>query len=377
MKIGIDCRLWGESGIGRYTRNLIEQLLIIDKKNKYTLFILSKDYDQIISYFSSLNFHLVKTDIRWHTIEEQLKLPQILNKEKLDLIHFPYFSVPIFYNKPFVVTIHDLIMHHFPTGQASTLPSPIYNCKLLAYKFVLVQSAKKAKKILTVSHATKKEIIDHLKADPSKIAVTYEGIDNKLINSQFSILNSQLKNFSREKFFLYIGNAYPHKNLDRLLEAFSFLISHFPSLNLVLVGKEDYFYKRLKERAKNLDLDKKVIFFGEATDEELASLYSNSLAFITPSLMEGFGLPALEAMANKCLVLASDIPALREVCGDGAIYFDPYDIKNIAQKMKDIYLNNGYPLSEKKEKGLERARFFSWSKMAKETLKIYESGVGL
>ncbi|MDZ4228056.1 MAG: glycosyltransferase family 1 protein [Candidatus Levybacteria bacterium] len=371
MKIGIDCRLWSESGIGRYTRNLIEQLLIIDKKNKYTLLILSKDYDQIISYLSSLNFHLVKTDIRWHTIEEQLKFPQILNKENLDLIHFPYFSVPIFYNKPFVVTIHDLIMHHFPTGQASTHSSIVYKVKLLGYKHVISQAAKKAQKIIAVSNATRDEIVDHLKIDSKKIVVTYEGVDNKLSgNYKLEIGNWKLKNLP-SKFFLYVGNAYPHKNLDRLLEAFKILNS---DVGLVLVGKEDYFYKSLKEKVKNMGLDRKVIFFGQASDEELASLYANASAFITPSLMEGFCLPALEAMANRCLVLSSDIPALREVCGDAAIYFDPHNTNDMMEKMKEVCSGDN---SDKKEKGLERANQFSWEKMAKETLKIYESCVSL
>jgi len=127
MRIGIDARLWNESGVGRYIRNLVKQLQILDKTNSYVLFVRSEDADRIKNHELKTkddNWKFVITDIQWHTIEEQLLFPKILNKENLDLVHFPYFSVPIFYNKPYIVTIHDLILHNFPTGKASTMPAP-------------------------------------------------------------------------------------------------------------------------------------------------------------------------------------------------------------------------------------------------------------
>lgn len=371
MKIGIDCRLWNESGVGRYTRNLVKELQILDKNNSYSLFVLSKDKLKILNQVKNDNFRIVKADIRWHTIEEQIKFPQILNKENLDLMHFPYFSVPIFYNKSYVVTIHDLIIHHFPTGQASTLGLPLYNLKLLGYKFIITSVAKKAKKIITVSNATKKEIIDHLGVNSNKITVTYEGVS---LVSPKEILTRRYTLYAK-RYFLYVGNAYPHKNLERLLEAFMLLRQN--DIKLVLVGKEDFFYKRLKEKVKNMGLEKSIEFLGEVSDQNLTNLYRNAKALIVPSLMEGFGLPALEAMANKCLVLASDVPSLREICKDTAIYFDPYNPKNIEEKMKDVCFNNLNHFSNNIEKGFERAKLFSWQKMAKETLRLYESCVGL
>ncbi len=221
----------------------------------------------------------------------------------------------------------------------------------------------------------------------NKVIVTHEGA-SELKNWKLEIGNWKLKNFSAEKFFLYVGNAYPHKNLERLLEAFYFFCHpEFISgsqLNrdsdlrqndtkLVLVGKEDYFYKRLKKKVASMNLSEKVIFLQNVSDGELADLYKNALALIMPSLMEGFGLPALEAMVNKCLVLASDIPALKEVCGDAAIYFNPYDIKDISQKMKEVCFNDLNHQSRKKEEGLERAKLFSWRRMAQETLEVYNS----
>ncbi len=166
-----------------------------------------------------------------------------------------------------------------------------------------------------------------------------------------------------------MGNAYPHKNLERLIEAFS--ISDQNDTNLVFVGKEDFFYKRLKEKIEKMGLDKKIVFYGYATDEELAFLYKNAKAIIMPSLMEGFGLPVLEAMVNKCLVLASDISVYREIAGDAAIYFNPLDAGDIVKKMENIHLN------DKIQKGLDRVKMFSWERMAKETLSVYESSVSI
>lgn len=366
MKIGIDCRLWDETGVGRYVRNLIKELQVIDKKNQYVLFVLSKDWEKILKQVQNDNVKVVEADIRWHSIAEQLEFPRILNKENLDLVHFPYFSVPLFYKRPFVVTIHDLIINHFLTGKASTLPFLIYNLKLLGYKFVMKQAVKKAKKIITVSNATKEEIISHLGVKENKVIVTYEGVDDKISNSKSQIPNK----FQNTKYFLYVGNAYPHKNLEKLLEAFKTLSSN---VILVFVGKEDYFYKRLKKKAEEMNLSDRLIFLQDIGDEELIGLYRNALALILPSLMEGFGLPALEAMANKCLVLASKIPALQEVCKDAAIYFDPYNVTDVVKKMKEVLLNDSNHFTGEIKRGLDRVKLFSWEKMAKETLKVYEN----
>lgn len=378
MRIGIDARLWSESGVGRYIRNLVLQLQEIDKKNEYVLFVLNRNLKEVLHCVQNDNFKVVDANIRWHTLEEQIKFPSILHKEKLDLVHFPYFSVPIFYQKTFVVTIHDLILHHFPTGQASTLPLPFYWCKLCGYKFVMQQAARKAQKIITVSNATKDEIIDHLYINKHKIVVTYEGVDKHIACSKWHIeKNDKRSAISDKQYFLYIGNAYPHKNLERLIEAFSKLEHQNSKTKLILVGKEDFFYKRLKEKVSAMRLDVSVQFYGEATDEELSGLYMHALALVMPSLMEGFGLPVLEAMANRCLVLASDIPVHHEIAGEAAIYFNPNYSDDLVEKLKVISSNGKNYYNKKIEEGLGVSKKFSWQKMAKETLSVYESSFSL
>ncbi len=368
MRIGIDGRLWNESGVGRYTRNLVRNLVEIDKKNDYVLFVQGDDSEHIQQEElsnSNGSWKLVAADIHWHTLSEQFNFPQLLQKEKIDLMHFPYFSVPIFYDRPFVVTIHDLILHHFSTGQASTLPLPLYKFKLSGYKYVVAQAAKRASKIITVSESVKEEIIKHLKVPKTKVVVTYEGVDE-----QVSIKNNLPSRISGT-YFLYVGNAYPHKNLGRLIEAFSEMLQTKSELKLVLVGREDYFYKRLMKHVYTLGLQQSILFLRFVSDSELAGLYQHAAGLVVPSLMEGFSLPPLEAMSQNCLPIVSAIDVHQEICKDAAIYFNPEDKADIAKKMMNV-LDEKMKTKTYIEKGHQRVMEFSWSTMAKQTLAIYQ-----
>lgn len=368
MKIGIDARLWNETGVGRYIRNLVRELQKIDTKNQYVLFCLSKDAKEILRSAQDDNFKIVTADIRWHSLREQMEFPKIISAQKLDLVHFTYFSVPLLYKGPFVLTIHDLIIHHFNTGEASTLPNFLYTSKRIGYKFIIQTASIRAKKIITVSLATKEEIVAHLKVLPEKVEVTYEGIDEELI------LKSSNKPASvPDDFILYVGNAYPHKNLKTLIDAFSILISKNQKLKtkLILVGKDDFFYKRLKSDFSK-SIHERIIFFHDISDRELAYLYQNARCYVMPSLMEGFGLPLVEAMSNECLVLASNIPVHHEICRDAAIYFDPTNVKELKLKMEEVCIKNDNQFSEYKKVGFKRAKDFSWRTMAEKTLHMYE-----
>jgi glycosyltransferase involved in cell wall biosynthesis len=372
MKIGIDCRLWNETGVGRYIRNLVLQLQELDKKNTYVLFVQSKDYKEVISQVSSLKSQVVKTDIRWHSVEEQVKFPRILEKENLDLMHFPYFSVPIKYKRPFVITIHDLILHHFGTGKASTLPLPLYKMKHAGYKYVLSQAVKNAQKIIVPLETVRDDVLETFGISEDRVVVTTEGVDDKL--------EARSKKQELRDYFLYVGNAYPHKNLERLIEAFSEVLRskkqevRSKDLQLVLVGKEDFFYKRLRDKVDKMGLGDSVLFKHDVTDGELAGLYKNAKGLISASLMEGFGLPPLEAMALSCPVILSDIPAFREVSGNAAFYFNPYSVDAIAERMNYVYGATEKTRQDHIKKGLERVKEFSWEDMAKKTLGVYNSG---
>ncbi len=363
MKIGIDARLIQETGVGRYIRNLLTNLSTIDKKNEYVLFV--RDANDLSNLkLTHNNWKVVEADIRWHTIAEQLSYPKILEEENLDLVHFPYFSVPVKYSRPFVVTIHDLILHHFSTGEASTLPSLFYHGKMAGYKYIIKQAAQRAEKIIAVSEATKNEIVDHLDVLESKITVIHEGYDNGIDDKKPS--------FSLpDKYFLHVGNVYPHKNIAVLLQAFK-KVSDLKA-SLVFVSHEDFFLKKLKQKISQEGLSERIVFLSSVSDEHLGFLYKHALAVIIPSFMEGFGLPAVEAMANDCLVVASDIPSLKEVCGANALYFDPKNEDVLAKHLHDVVELPKDTYQSLRSQGREYIKKYSWKDMAERTKRIYES----
>ncbi len=381
MKIGIDARLWSATGVGRYIRNLVTELAKIDSKNEYILFCQSKDREDVNSMIHDSDtskklvplrerFMIQTTDIPWHSVEEQIRLPQILNKQKLDLMHFTYFSVPILYNKPFVMTLHDLIVNKHATGRASTLPLPLYAIKRLGYHAVLGSAIGRAKKIIVPSNAVAANLHEEYPALPKEnIEVIYEGGFEK----EFKIKNLKFK--IDKPYLLRVGNYYPHKNVEGLLEAFRLVlekrIAKSDQLKLILVGKKDYFYNRIQKLTLRLGVGEDIIFLDNVDDGELNHLYKNAIATVVPSLAEGFSLTCVEAMSLGSPVVASDIPVHREVCDDAAIYFDPTNPLNISERL-------GFALdlteSSRKElisQGKKQSSKFSWEKMATETLQVY------
>jgi len=366
-KVGIDVRLWSETGIGRYTRNLVENLGKSDSNLQYILFGLPKDLDginhQVAGFKNKSNFVTIGADIRWHSVAEQIRFPKLLNTYNLDLMHFPYFSVPVFYNKPFIVTVHDLIINHFSTGQATTLPLPMYYAKRFGYSFILKNAITKSVKIITPSMSTKQEVLEHYNVSESKIIVTPEGVDS-------SILDFKLTTF-REKhpYFLYVGNAYPHKNIEKLIDAFILFSEKYPEYKLRLVGKKDYFYKKLINRTKHKNIE----FAGYLSDHDLSKQYMQSDALFVPSLMEGFGLTALEGMKMGAIVACSDIPSLNEVCGKNAFYFEPSDVLSIIAIMEQIKGLSKDARLDMIKQGKKQVEKFSWEKMTKETIDVYNS----
>jgi len=345
MRIGIDARLMNETGVGRYIRNLIGNLAEIDSINTYVVFVLDDSWKP-----PNERWEKRIVNLRWHSIAEQFIMPWIFLKARLDLVHIPYFNVPIFYPGKFVVTIHDLTILHFDTGKATTLPLPLYKLRRLGYFLALAVGLRRAHKIIAVSKTTKQEVVDHFQINPDKIIVTYEGVDEKMTSDMRQATSK--KKLISQPYFLYVGNAYPHKNLEILLT------QHLP-ITLVLVGKMDFFYERLK---KNID-NRNIIFFGQANDEQLINLYTHASALIFPSLMEGFGLPALEALALGCPVVVSDIPVFHEILGNNATYFNPRDPRDLAEKLSSI--------RGKKKKVI--LGVYSWSRLAFDTLALYEN----
>lgn len=368
MKIGIDCRIWGvrHGGIGRYTQELVQNLQKLDKKNEYVLFCRASDIDDITT---GKNFRKVLADIKHYTFAEQLMLPRILTRENLDLLHVPHFNVPVLYKGKFVTTIHDLTWHEIKGLGVTTLSAPAYYFKYVAYRSVVKKTVSRAVKIIVPSNAVKKDLTRRFSLQPEKVVVTYEGATIQKLNTQ-SKKDILLKYGIKKPYILYVGSLYPHKNVEIVALALKTLAQPVPTL--VIVSARNVFAKRFETFLKEIKASNLVRMVGYIPDKDLARLYKGSQGYIFPSLSEGFGLPGLEAMAYGTPVIASDIPVLKEIYGSAAIYFNPRNEIDIAAKIRQIV--SGESLSKLLiKKGKERVKKFSWEKMARETLGIYNS----
>lgn len=375
MKIVIDARLYGleNAGLGRYSINLIRELARLDKKNKYFILLRRKYFQKLVL---PPNWEKVLVDFRHYGFSEQLKLPGIIRKLKPDLVHFLHFNAPILYNDPYVVTIHDMLMHRQRGLAASTLNPFMYLVKRLGYKIVFDHAAKRALKVIVPSLSVKKELVEYFDLEPDKFVVTYQAVDEgiKALSGE-----GVMKKYSLSKpYFIYNGNAYPHKNLNRAIEAVVQLNKVYEGKVLfVIASARNVFVERLKRQVKSLRAEKYIKLLDYITDEELGGLYSSAIGFIYPSISEGFGLQGLEAMKVGTLLLASEIPVFKEIYKDNAIYFNPLDFSSIEKAMEDALSMSDAERKRRIETAKDFAAGYSWRKMAEETLKVYEDCASL
>ncbi len=373
MKIGIDGRFFGpeNKGLGRYTERLLQNLEKIDedKDRRYYVFLTAIGYD-LYQPKNSAKFRKILVDCHWYTWKEQIVFPLILKKYKLDLMHFCHFNVPFFYQKKFIVTIHDLILINYPTERNTTLNKFYYKFKLFAYRIIIRNAIKKSEKIIAVSNFTKNDISKNFRVSSKKIKVIKEGFSIKKMSYQGNE-NFLKKNNITSSFLLYVGNAYPHKNLERLCLVFKKIKKDFPDTQLVLVGKDDYFYKRLEEFIKKNEIYG-IIILKEVNDSQLCLLYQEAEFFMFPSLYEGFGLPPLEALSFSLPVISSNRASLKEVLGEAAIYFNPEDEKLMEEVISGALFSEKFRNS-KMVCAPEQLKKFSWRKMTRKTLDLYKN----
>ncbi|MEK7158868.1 MAG: glycosyltransferase family 1 protein [Patescibacteria group bacterium] len=370
-RIGIDARFVGPEGkgLGRYGEKLIEMLQELDSTNEYVIFL----RDPIFSQWKPArsNFQKVEAPFRWYTAAEQIHLPRLIARHKIDLMHFPHLNVPLLYRRPFVVTIHDLTLTHYPTQRATTLPPLLYKIKQFAYHRVMAHAVHRAAKIITVSGYAKNDILEFFHVPKEKITVTYEGAAS--LGSPHTRPEDVLASHGiRPPYLLYVGNAYPHKNLERLLEAFAILRKQHSDYQLVLVGKMEYFYERIVRLSQKMELEDAIRFPGYVPDHDLVAFYQKAAAYVFPSLSEGFGLPPLEAMLYGTPVVSSNATCLPEILQNAAIYVDPNDPEDMADGIHRL-LSDDHLRQQFIEHGRVRVKNFSWKKMAEETIVVYQS----
>jgi glycosyltransferase involved in cell wall biosynthesis len=368
-RIGIDARFYGvlNRGIGRYVQQIVEHTIKDDRKNEYVIFLGRENFHKFTCPDRRIKKVLAKA--RWYTITEQLVMPWLIWRERLDLVHFPHVNVPIFTPGKFVLTCHDLISIKLATTRASTLPAWLYKIKHGFYMLVIGLAVKRARQILTVSEYGKLELIKRFNIKPDNISVAYEGVAD-LSGGRVSQPGEILKKYNLNKpYLLYVGSAYPHKNLASLIKVFAKInFTAADKLTLALIGKDDYFYSRLKQETKNISPN--AVFPGHVPDSDLKILYQEALAYVFPSLCEGFGLPALEAMAYGLPVISSDKASLPEILGQAAVYFNPENEAEMKEKI-ELVINDESLRRDLIKRGAEQVKKYSWNECARQTLAVY------
>lgn len=368
MKIGIEAR-WitsEKTGFGNYAFYLLKELSQIDNKNEYCIY-LNEEYtnDKI---FSKKNF-VKKIINKTPEIYKHISIPIdiITKKRKLDFFHFLYNAPSLIMPCPFILTVHDVSYKY--------IPNMLSLRDLISIKAQLFLKARSAYQIISVSENTKIDIMKYLKIPEEKITVIHEGVSEsfKVIKDGQKKRQISQQYMLPSKFILYVGTYLPHKNLETLLCAYHDLKRHrkIPHA-LVLAGKKGRNYDSIAATISKLNLDNDVKAVGYVPEEDLPYLYNLADLFIFPSLYEGFGLPVLEAMACGVPVIAANASCLPEIGGNGALYFIPKDIGELAEKINHV-LNENHLRNDLIDRGIQRAKLFSWRYMADKTLLVYEN----
>lgn len=362
MKIIIDAR---ESGTttGRYVDKLIEHLYKLNPEHE--IIILTKA--ERTKYISEVapGFTIVQTPFKEFTFDEQIGLRRQIADMHPDLVHFGMVQQPVFYDGRVVTTMHDLIM----TWENNPATNPVvHRLKQQVYKWVNKKAARKSAAIITPTQFVKDDVVKFTHVNPDKITVTLEAADF------ISDKPAPVKAVEGKQFIMYVGRPMPHKNLGRLIDAFEIMQKTRPELHLVLVGKTDANYERHAAYVKEKDI-KNVIFTGFTSDAQLRWLYEHTVAYAFPSFSEGFGLPPLEAMIHGAPVVASNASCIPEVLGEAAYYFDPMDVDQMVAKIGEV-VDDPIIREDLIEKGRKQAAKYSWERMAKQTLVVYNRVLG-
>lgn len=344
---------------GRYIERLLHYLQQLDFENRYTVLLKSKDLKGWQP--TNPNFSKQACDFKEFTFGEQLGFARQLYGLKADLVHFGMAQQPLLYLKKSVTSILDLTTARFRNPAKNPA---VFLIKQQVYKVVIWYAAKKSRHVLVMTNYVAHDLADFANIKLKKITVAYGSADKIADHS------TPLPGLQKTRFIMYVGRPTPHKNLERLVEAFALLQQHDPALHLVLAGKLDTNYRRLQDRVKQLGVDN-VVFTDFIPDAQLRWLYEHAAAYVFPSLSEGFGLPGLEAMQYGTPLVSSNATCLPEVYGDAAVYFDPLNVDDMAAKIGTVLTD--HPLRDRLvAREAKQLTKYSWQRMAEQTLAMYK-----
>lgn len=353
-----------EYGIGMYSMEMAKSILEADGENRYLLFVRDPQKFRKWGFDHYPNARLVAADYRHYSFAEQTLFPALLMRHSLDLMHFMNFNVPIVYRRPFVSTIHDVVHLRLPGHKPGRF------LHRLAMRRVLRSAAHNARRVITVSQFSKKEIIEALGVPGYKIDVIYEAA-NVVSVSESEVIATRQRYGITKPYIVFVGVLERKKNLIALARGFDALKEKYQlNIQLVIAGKPDIHYPDIGPAVKRVTYGKDIILTGVVSEKEKYALYYGAQAFVSASLFEGFGLPGVEAMSVGLPLVVANIEVFNEVYDNGAIYFDPFDPNDIAQKINFMLADDKYR-SQVADHAYVRAQQFSWKKAAEQTLETY------
>jgi glycosyltransferase involved in cell wall biosynthesis len=367
MLIGIDASratTARRTGTENYSLHLIRELLPLGREHHFRLYI---NQPPPVDLFSGLAEQKV---IPFPRLWTHVRLSWEMLTQPPSLLFVPSHVLPLIHPQRSVVTVHDLGYHRFP--EAHTLSQNVY------LRWSTRYNARNAARILADSEATRRDLMLYYRVSESRIAVVYPGRDESMapvvdpvllaaVRARYGIVGPYL---------LYVGTLHPRKNLVRLVQAFAQLPardSEFPlhDLRLVLAGQPGWLYDEIMAQIRRLGLQDRVLLTGYVPDSDLPALLSEAVAFVFPSLYEGFGLPVLEAMACGTPVVCSSTSSLPEVAGEAALLIDPLDVAALAEALFRVVTDQGLRRALV-ERGFGQAKMFSWQRCAGQVLNVLE-----
>ncbi len=376
MRIGINALYLIPGHVGGteiHIRNLVKGLSDLDDKNEYFIFINKESqgfFDEIAPRMKVVCSPFRASHRPVRILWEQFILPLQVIYHRLDVLFSTGNTAPFLCPVRSVLTLHDL--------QHENYPENFSRLQLFFLKTIIRVSAKRAKRILTLSEKVRSDIIKHYKVPEDRISIVYHGVNNEAFYRRERADKEKIKEkYSLpERFVLYLASSLPHKNYMRLLIAFKEVVAEYPDLCLVLIGTREYGSPEIVKKIAELNLEENVIMLGWLPYEDIPLIYSASSLLVFPSLHEGFGLPVIEAMASGVPVVCSDIEPLIEIAGGAAELVDPFSEEAIALGIKKV-LQDSELRSILIQKGLKRAQDFTWEKTAMKTLSLlYENTAG-
>ena len=355
MNIIVDARMAFHTGIGRYIRSLCRALLTQPSEHTLSLLLdplITRQVQQEIGLAQVIPF-----PAKIYSLREQLQSLRLYraHADRASLFHCPHYNVPWFLPRNSVVTVHDLTHFQFPEHFGR-------HRSVLAFR-LLRRAAQRAGHLIAVSHATRQALTTLIPEAEGKTTVIHHGVTEPFSPLPAAAIETFKRTHNLRPFFLYVGSARPHKNMLRVLQAFRCVKTRFAQMELVLIGVEP---SALSGPLEGIHT------FPKVPEAELVRWYNAAEALVFPSLNEGFGLPALEAMACGAPVIGSNITALTEVTGNAGLLVNPWDAEALAQAMQQIVANRALRC-HLRQQGLQRAKAFTWTSAAEKTLQVYRA----